>query len=214
MSVSTEGQRAIQLITQFIAGAYQRGDRILLLLPGGSAAKLIEPLFSALAAYQTQLTVSLTDERYVDRTSPDSNWHAVVAQCKQLPSAMFIPVLTGANRASDSARLNALFTDFANDPSARIVMLLGMGEDGHTSGIKPHSVATDSHDFVCDYQGPDFQRITTTNVSFSSVDLAVIYTEGESKTRVVADFSRDLSPLDMPAQFVKRAKDYALVYQP
>jgi len=214
MSVPAEGRRAIQLITSHISTAYQRGDRTLLLLPGGSATTLIEPLFSELTAYQANLTISLTDERYVDEASLDSNWHTVASQRGTLPNATFVPVLSGGDIATESKRLNALFADFANDPHAQIIMLLGMGEDGHTSGIKPHSVAANHTDFVCDYHGPDFQRITTTNTSFASVDLAVIYAAGENKARVVADFGRDLSPLDMPAQFVKNAKEYALVYRP
>lgn len=212
--MSTEGKRAIELIAGHISEAYQRGNRILLLLPGGSAAKLVEPLFSELAAYQEQLTISLTDERYVDQASADSNWHAVAAQRGILPKATFVPILTGADIATDSRRFNAVVADFANSPTAQIVALLGIGEDGHTSGIKPHSAAANSTNFVCAYSGSDFQRITTTNTFFSYIDLAVVYAEGAQKATIVSDFSRDLSPLDMPAQFVKNAKEYVLAYQP
>ena len=215
MDIATEGQRAIDLIVDSIKTAYAHDEDVLLLLPGGSAARLIGPLFGKLVGCQERLTISLTDERYVDVASADSNWHAVAAHQERLPNATFVPVLTGDSRDQANARFKNLFQRFANNPQARIVMLLGMGADGHTSGIKPHSLAAESSDAVCDYAGLDYERITTTGAAFVFVDLAVIYAEGVSKAAVVADFARDdISPLVMPAQFVKQAKSYELVYQP
>lgn len=96
-------QQLIDAIERAVRAAHDSGNKVLLLLPGGSASQAIEPLFRALLPYQHSLTITLSDERYVPIKDNHSNWQAVSRSAHLLPEASFVPVLSGV-AASRTAR--------------------------------------------------------------------------------------------------------------
>lgn len=202
---------AVIQITQAVAAASQRQQPVLLLLSGGSAAQLIPELFSALEPYQLQLTISLADERYVAIGSEASNWSAVDAVRNRLPDAQFWPILRGENRSHTAAAFDGFLQDAIHGGSS-IIGLMGIGADGHIAGIKPHSPACESMSNAIGFRGDDFERITITGRFFEKITHVTVYAQGIQKAFIIDKLQQDIAPVEMPAQYVKQAANYKIVY--
>ncbi len=201
-------QRLIRSIKETVQTAHDADNRVLLLLPGGSASQAIEPLFRALRPYQHSLTITLSDERYVPIEDNHSNWQAVSRSAHLLPEASFVPVLSGGTRQQDSQVFSA-FLEHQHQSGATIIALLGIGEDGHIAGIKPGSPACHSDNAASDYEAADFERITISGAFFSSLDHAFVYTKGAAKAAVLEQFNSLAQPADtFPIEFLRTTKHY------
>lgn len=194
-------------VGKYLAGliSAQLGDgrRVLWLLSGGSAiAAAVEAARLMQGADLSNLTVSLIDERYGAVGHTDSNWAQLLVAGFDLPGATLHPVLTGLGQAETAEDFDHfLSSQFA--ASDYIVGLLGIGPDGHTSGILPHSPAVTATDLVCTYDGGGYQRITTTPPALAKLNEAVVYATGESKWPQLDRLETDLPVADQPAQTLK-----------
>ena len=135
MEVGNE-QRAIDQVHAAVQRAARDGHKVLLLLPGGSAAQLIGPLVARLDAHQDNLTISLTDERYGPVGHANSNWPVVAAVQSTLPRTRVVPLLGGGTLAETATAFASLLANHVSADGA-IVALLGIGTDCHTASIKP-----------------------------------------------------------------------------
>lgn len=144
--VAAATDRVIELIKDAIASR----DRCSIALSGGSTPK---PIYQALAQADipwNKLFVYWGDERYVPATHADSNakmareaWLAHV----DIPAENIFTVPTDTDSPEISAERyqQSLMTSF-NAASADNVpqfdlILLGMGDDGHTASLFPHTLA-------------------------------------------------------------------------
>lgn len=163
--VSAATDQVITLIRDAIA---TRG-RCSIALAGGSTPK---PLYQALAQTDLawdQLYIYWGDERYVPITHDDSNakmtyeaWLNHVA----IPADHIFTVPTDTDSPQSSAEQyqQALATSFdtASTPIFDII-LLGMGDDGHTASLFPHTAAlNETERWVTVGQKADQPRITFT----------------------------------------------------
>jgi 6-phosphogluconolactonase len=110
-----------------------------LIVSGGSTPKaLFEVLATSELPWQ-QVSVSLADERWVDTASADSNECLVRTSLLvgKAAAAKFVPLKTrrGSPRQSESACETAL----KKIPSPFDLVLLGMGDDGHTASLFPQA---------------------------------------------------------------------------
>lgn len=108
-----------------------------LIVSGGSAPK---PLFEVLARRELpweKVTISLADERWVDPASPDSNERLVrtTLLTERARSARFVPLKT--RHALPGHAEDECESALATVPSPFDVVVLGMGEDGHTASLFP-----------------------------------------------------------------------------
>ena len=165
--VAAATEQVIELIRNAIAS---RG-RCTIALSGGSTPK---PLYQALAQADLpwqQIYVYWGDERYVPITHGDSNakmtqeaWLNHVA----IPAENIFIVPTDAASPQESAERyqQALLTSFQvpqGPPPQFDIILLGMGDDGHTASLFPNTAAlNETERWVTVGQKDDQPRITFT----------------------------------------------------
>lgn len=202
-------------IASFIAEQIMKqlslGKHVTWLVSGGScvpivveAAKLISP------KAQEKLVLSLVDERYGPLEHKDSNWQQLQQADLSLPYAKLVPVLQGSDRATTTVKFNAFLkaelsqTDYA-------LGFFGVGSDGHTSGILPHSLAIDSTELVTTYDGGGYERITTTPIAILKLSEAIAFAAGEEKWPALKTLlTANTSTADQPAQLLKQVPKLTL----
>lgn len=177
---------------------------VLWLIPGGSAIEVAVLVSKELAGTDLSgLTVTLTDERYGLVGHADSNWQQLQSRGLMLPGATEIPVLKGESMEKTieewDLEMSRLLTT-----CAYTFGLFGLGADGHTSGILPHSPAVETTHLVSGYNGGSFQRITTTPLALLQLNQAVVYAVGGSKRHILEELAQDRTLADQPAQIFKQ----------
>jgi 6-phosphogluconolactonase/glucosamine-6-phosphate isomerase/deaminase len=199
----TSPSRASQYMAKQIAAHLTAGKKVLWLISGGSCIATAAATASRLAGQNLSgLTVSLIDERYGEPGHPDSNWHQFEQSGAKLPGATLHPVLAGLDQPA-TADAFAEFLASQLSSADYSLGLLGIGPDGHTSGILPHSPAVTAPGLACAYDGPDYRRITTAPAALVRLDEAVVYAAGASKWPVLDRLETELPVAVQPAQILK-----------
>jgi 6-phosphogluconolactonase/glucosamine-6-phosphate isomerase/deaminase len=201
----------VDYLAQVLQQHLEAGEKVLWLLSGGSAITVEVAVARRLAAAPNlrNLTVSLTDERYGEVGHPDSNWMQLINGGLVIAEADLVPVLHGQYRPATAKAFEEFLSDqfTAADYS---IAVLGIGPDGHTSGIKPHSTAVTSQDLVCAYDGDDYSRITTTSKALARLDEIVVYAVGPAKHQQLEHLEHDLPVDEQPAQILKQLKQVTM----
>lgn len=192
-------------LAEEIGRRLHKGQRVLWLVAGGSAvssaARASKQLVQEGISLE-RLTVTLTDERYGKPGHADSNWQQLLDAGFSLPGATLHPVLAGKDMEATATD----FEEFLEGELGKVdyrMGLLGIGADGHTSGILPGSSAVQAKGLVHAYDGGDYQRITTTSAALKQLDEAVVYAVGEAKWPVLDQLETDMSIDEQPAQILK-----------
>jgi 6-phosphogluconolactonase len=131
-------QLAIDIAAQLAHAIAVRGLASLVVSGGRSPVKLFEQL-RAQSLDWSRVCVALADERWVDAADAGSNEKLVrdVLLKGQAAAARF----SGLKNAAPSPDLGAVsaWETFARVPRPFDMTLLGMGDDGHTASLFPHS---------------------------------------------------------------------------
>jgi 6-phosphogluconolactonase/glucosamine-6-phosphate isomerase/deaminase len=196
----------IEPVVRHLAGAIserlERGQRVLWLISGGSAIAVAVAVQKQLAP-SPDLAIGLVDERYGDMGHADSNWTQLLAAGFDPSRNTPLPVLQNKS-IEETARDYEVKLKNAMQSSDYRIGLLGIGADGHTSGILPGSPAAGSQRLVDYYEGPDYRRITTTPKCIKQLDEAVVYAAGEAKKPALSMLiTSDLPIAEQPAQALK-----------
>jgi 6-phosphogluconolactonase len=182
--VVTNEQGATDAIASGLDHALNSGMKVLWLLSGGSNIPIeLDVLQRLRSATPENLTISLIDERFVDQKSPDSNWLKLLDGGMGEAPATLLPIIE-----DPALSLRAAAADFAKRLGAAlenadaVIGQFGIGADGHTAGILPHSPAVDEGEkLTIGYTGTDFKRITTTTALIRMMDLVTLVAFGEGK---------------------------------
>jgi 6-phosphogluconolactonase len=205
-------QAAAERMTARVRAA---GGRIAFCLTGGSSP---EPLYELLAGRPYRETwpwdrihVFLGDDRYVPHQDPLSNFGMVrrlLLDHVPLPSDNIHPIPTGAGDVEADARryeaeLHGFYGAERLDPARPLfdVVLLGVGDDGHTASLFPGRPELDEWErWVVGVpqagHAPFIPRITLTFPALASTRDMLFLVSGRGKREVVA---RVLSGADLPA---------------
>jgi len=193
------------VIARPIIEALQSGRRVFWLIPGGSAAQLAILVMDLIApALRTKLHITLTDERYGPPGHEDSNWHQLELAGFNSTGAVSSPVLNGTDFLAATRSYNDYLDKELNSADYKIA-LFGIGADGHTAGILPHSVAADSQSWAEGYEAPNFYRITMTPAAIAELDEAFVFAAGEAKWPALSQLKDSLDISEQPAQALKKA---------
>jgi 6-phosphogluconolactonase/glucosamine-6-phosphate isomerase/deaminase len=194
----------VDYLATTIKDKLQDGQRVLWLVPGGSAISVASAVANKLKGVDlSNLFISLTDERFGLVDHEDSNWRQLAGTGFVLDSAQLVPVLTGENRGSTTEAFAKNLQDLYAGADYKIGFF-GMGPDGHTAGILPESPAVESSSWAAAYDAPGFERITMTPKAILALDEAVVYATGHAKRHALADLQKDLPLMQQPAQALKK----------
>jgi len=199
----------VAAIEQAIAQDRVALPRATLLLSGGSTPI---PVYRALAQRVTdwsRVGVELVDERWVAPDSPGSN--ARMLRETLLGGSAGAPVFhLLADPALGLAGSVAAANERARDwPAAPSLVLLGMGDDGHTASLFPGSPtldaalrSTDAYVALdatgCPVAGAWTQRITLTPLGWRPARRRLLVVRGERKRAVLEQALRERNPLTLP----------------
>jgi 6-phosphogluconolactonase len=128
-------------ITQALRLALESGRNASFVVPGGRTPVGLFELLSRAPIEWRRVGVTLTDERWVDAASAESNEHLVRTHLLQgaAAPATLIGLKNGARDASSGEA--ASWSGLAPLPRPFDFVLLGMGEDGHFASLFPHAPA-------------------------------------------------------------------------
>lgn len=127
---------AAAIIERLRAALAERGAASLVVSGGKSPV----PLFARLRIADldwSKVWITLADERWVDPSSPDSNQHLLREHLLRdaAAAARFVPLKSPFAQVTDG--LAASTAALAAVPRPFDVVVLGMGEDGHTASLFP-----------------------------------------------------------------------------
>jgi 6-phosphogluconolactonase len=205
--------RALELILDRIQSTLAENDRVTIALSGGSTPK---PLYEAIASQNLpwdKIHIFWGDERYVPPSHPDSNekmareaWLDRVS----IPPQNIHPMPTGAGDPEIDAQtcdrqLQEFFGLSAGEFPSFDVMLLGMGDDGHTASLFPHTRALQVCDRIVTVGNKDDQpRLTLTVPVLNQSHCTIFLVAGASKQTALREvFAPNSDALTYPSRLIQ-----------
>jgi 6-phosphogluconolactonase len=201
---------AAEAIADWLHAGLSENDRASFVGTGGSSPGPVYDLLATLPLPWAQISVTLSDERWVAPTSPDSNEHQLRERLMvgEAAAARFVPLWSAAPTAEDAADAAEIALE---DLFPVDVVLLGMGADGHIASLFPGSPALEEGldpfggslviPVPAGDPAPPTERISLTLYALKQSFLTVVLIRGEAKRRIIED--RD----DLPIHALFRASD-------
>ncbi|MFM8524492.1 MAG: 6-phosphogluconolactonase [Cyanobacteriota bacterium] len=180
-------RQAAETIASCLDLALAERNRAQIALAGGSTPRACYEKLGAEHLPWDRIDVLLGDERWVAAEHPDSNARMINASLRGQPpgrAACFHPVPTDAASPEDSCRLygQLLRQLCPGDPPMLDLVLLGLGDDGHTASLFPGTAAaSNTTDLVTVGEGKGLARITLTAPVLSAARQVVFLVSGSGK---------------------------------
>lgn len=205
--------RSLALVVETLRSAIAERGKATIALSGGSTPK---PLYAALAQQDLpweQVHVFWGDERYVPPDHPDSNegmarsvWLDRVA----IPADNIHPMPTQAADPQEAAdqhdqELQQFFQTAPGTFPCFDVILLGMGDDGHTASLFPHTAALKVNDRLVTVGNKDGQpRLTFTVPLINQARCVLFVVAGVNKQPALAAiFAPEADAAHYPARLIQ-----------
>lgn len=208
-------QAAVDLFIELQKESISDKGRFSVALSGGSTPK---PLYEALASPDRQeelewekVHIFWGDERCVPPDHPDSNYKMVN---ESLLKHISIP---DQNVHRVPAEMDPRMAAFSYEESLRgffhgplpffDLIFLGMGEDGHTASLFPHSAGLNEEDrwFIANY-APEQEtwRLTLTKNAINAAKNIAVLVAGRAKADMLSDvLEGDYQPYAKPIQLIR-----------
>lgn len=196
----------------------------LLLLSGGSALEILDHVGRIDAS--PSLTISVLDERF--SRDPLINNFTQLSTTKfyeeaRRAGASSFPAFTDSAQTlvEAGAEFSRSLHDWRqNNPTGKIVATLGIGTDGHTAGLFPHSNLSrlPSSDWVVAYSVPPNVNEYTNRVSVTfaflqnKLDSSILFTVGQNKRSIIKRLIRSsYDPDSFPASVIPTMRNVTLI---
>ena len=133
---------ADEIVARLKQGVVERGAASLV-CSGGTTPGALYDILAQCDVPWDKVTITLSDERWVAPTEDGSNEKLVRTRLLvgKAAAARIVPMKT--NDASPDGAETIVSAAIASVPRPFDVMLLGMGDDGHTASLYPHSQGLD-----------------------------------------------------------------------
>lgn len=222
-----EDQRTLTLVVadkvlNILQRAIDEKDSASLVVSGGSTPKALFSLLAKQSFEWDKVTITLADERWVSSEHADSNEKLVrdfLLQDKAA-KAKFIGLYEANVEAKQAEGIIASRVDNIADKFD--VVLLGMGEDGHTASLFPCSAELE--------QGLDLSRttsviaVTPTSANHQRMSLSlakivdarnvILHITGDKKKQVLDHALEHCTPLQKPIKAVCDNAQVTLMWAP
>ncbi|WP_408635798.1 6-phosphogluconolactonase [Paraneptunicella aestuarii] len=209
-------------IVQILQEAISQEGRASLLVSGGRTPM---PLFKQLSETSidwSKVDVSLVDERWVDETDESSNTKMVRENLLQSHAAKanFVGLKSAESNAEDAVA--TCTENLVNIKQPFDVLILGMGEDGHTASLFPCSqqikagldLNTDACYIAVQPTTAPHQRMSLTLKSILNSKHIFLHLTGDGKKAVIEQALAGDDPLEMPIRAVLQHADVELMWAP
>ena len=208
---------AAELFVDSAAQAIVARGRFLTVLSGGNTPN---PLYQTLAVapYRDQINwakvhVFWGDERCVPRDDPDNSYYQArlaLLDHVDIPADNIHRIqsdLEPAAAATDYARTLKVFSTPPLDWPRFDLVLLGMGEDGHTASLFPGSpveITTPTVAVTANYQDRPAKRVSLTPLIFNLARQIVFLVSGGGKSETLTSvLNAEYHPEQYPAQRIR-----------
>ncbi len=193
------------------AAIAERGAALLVVSGGKSPERFFEAL-SNMPLDWTRVAITLADERRVAEDSPRLNAHLVREALLRNHAAVASFTALADARLSESQELVAASARIARLPLPADVVVLGMGEDGHTASWLPgaeglaEAMDPGARQLVApiDAVGSYEPRLTLTGRVILRARAIALLIAGEAKLRTFAEALEDGPEKQMPIRAVLR----------
>lgn len=200
-------------VTGRIAAAIAARGRALIAVSGGkSPAALFNRLAGEVLDW-AKVIVTQVDERWVDPADPASNSRLVREHLlrDRAAAARFVPMWNGAPSAAEGQPIcEAALREL---PRPFDIMLLGMGEDGHTASLFPHApelghaLRTGALCTAATATAAPHERMTLTLAGLTDSRLLILPIAGAAKKKVLAAAMGSGPVEEMPVRAVLRQEE-------
>lgn len=192
--------------------------RTILYLSGGKTPK---NLYTQLAQEGTLLpgAVGLVDERYGKKFHPNSNEKMIseteLLRYLTIRGIPFYPLLQSEKSREETAELYDQKMRELTTIFPKSIAIMGLGSDGHTSGIAPNRKnftnpmfdTSQKNLFVSEFDDPKSaygERVGMTFLGLTMQDLLIVLVFGEDKKKALASMFESGSEQEIPARFYTR----------
>ena len=193
-------------VADALRGAGEARGRAALAVSGGKSPVVFFAALNRQPIDWTRVSITLVDERWVDAATADSNEHLLRSTLLAGPAgaARFVPLKTAA--ANPSAAVAERTAALAQLPHPLDVVVLGMGDDGHTASLFPGRPGLEA---ALDPAGEarlaeivpasaPHPRLGMTLRAILDSRLVCLQIQGPAKRRVYERARAGVSPLEMP----------------
>jgi 6-phosphogluconolactonase len=205
--------RSTELVVAKIQKAIELRGRSTLVLAGGSTPKALYQSLAQQNLPWEKIQIFWGDERYVASNHPDSNqkmareaWLDLV----DFPASNIHPIPTSANdpeldAQSYETEIKACFGSNDREFPSFDIILLGMGDDGHTASLFPYTKALEVCDRLVTVGNKDGQpRLTFTIPLIDHAKCVIFLVTGANKqTALEQIFANDSDSRQYPSRFIQ-----------
>jgi 6-phosphogluconolactonase len=209
-------------IIKLLRDGIEENGRASLVVSGGSTPADLFNVLSKANLEWDKVDISLADERWVDITNDASNEKMLRSKLliNNAVNANFVPLKTQHSDAND-----AVLTCTDNLKQMRIpfdVLILGMGEDGHTASLFPCSeqiaqgldLESGNTFIAVQPKNAANQRMSLTLPALLNSNQIFLLLTGDSKKEVINTVLSDDDALVMPIRAVINNADVELLWAP
>ena len=194
--------------------AIRHAGRFAVALSGG---KTPSPLYNSLVAHGADLPwnkthIFLVDERFVPHNDPDSNFGMIKNDFLEkidIPNANIHPIYfngTALDAASKYEEGIRIFFKLEDDQTPQFdLIILGVGEDGHTASLFPgHEALSENKHLACavSYTGVNNERISLSLPLINNAGTVIFLVTGSSKAYIISEIIEKKNS-NLPAALVK-----------